>query len=97
MEACWLPFRGPDRRVSLWSLSWQDCFWTVAEGLEPSDRAISEWNVRLSVASLTQGASRSQLSGAGARALNHSVVHCTGQAKVRGCSLVQEDELFLGL
>lgn len=46
---------------------------------------------------LDSGASRSQLSGAGARSLSHSVVHCTGQAKVRGCSLVQEDELFLGL
>ena len=92
MEVCWLPSRGPDRCVSLWSPGWQDCSWTGAQR-QGHFRMESETEC----GKLDSGPSRSQLSGAGARSLSHSVVHCTGQAKVRGCSLVQEDELFLGL
>lgn len=64
MEVGWLAFRGTNKHVSLWPPRWQDYFLDCGrEELEPSYRAISEWEVRLSLASLPQGASRSQLSG----------------------------------
>ena len=98
MEVCWLPFSITNRHVSLRSPGWQDCSWSVDEGLEPSDRAISEWKVRLSLVSLTQTASRLQLSRAGARSLKHFMVDCMGKTKVKWWSLVRSRmELFLGL
>ena len=98
MEVCWLPFRVTNRHVSLRSPGWQDCSWSVDEGLESSDRAISEWKVRLSLVSLTQTASRLQLSGAGARSLKHFMVDCMGKTEVKWCSLVHSRmKLFLGL
>lgn len=80
MEVGWLAFRGTNKHVSLWPPRWQDYFLDCGrEELEPSYRAISEWEVRLSLASLPQGASRSQLSGAGVRAKDcGSIAWCMG-------------------